>query len=98
MSDRDSFSNISYHVGGDWRTYCHTYPDRAPIFAIAAGQSAVTISVPGRTADKAAVEFARAMVLDAQTFAAEMERLYAAQADTDHDSNSNSKADDDSAA
>jgi hypothetical protein len=94
--DRDSFSNFSYHVGEDWRTYCHTYPDRAPIFAIAAGRSAVTISVPNRTADKAAVEFARAMVLDAQTFAAEMERLYAAQADTDD--NSNSKADDGSAA
>jgi hypothetical protein len=93
--DRDSFSNVSYHVGGDWRTYCHTYPDRAPIFAIAAGRSAVTISVPNRTADKAAVEFARAMVLDAQLFAAEMERLYAAQADTD---DSNSKADDGSAA
>lgn len=89
--DRDSFSNFSYHVGGDWRTYCHTYPDRAPIFAIAAGKSAVTISVPNRTADKAAVEFARAMVLDVQTFAAEMERLYAAQSGTDV---SNSKADD----
>jgi hypothetical protein len=90
--DRESFSNVSYHVGGDWRTYCHTYPDRAPIFAIAAGRSAVTISVPNRTADKAAVEFARAMVLDAQLFAAEMERLYAAQSDTSDDSNS--KADD----
>ena len=78
--DRGSFSNISYHVGGDWRTYCHTYPDQAPIFAIAAGRSAVTISVPGRVADKAAVEFAQAMVLDAQTFAAEMERLYVTQA------------------
>jgi hypothetical protein len=91
--DRDSFSNISYHVGGDWRTYCHTYEDRAPIFAIAAGRSAVTISVPGRIADKAAVEFARAMVLDAQTFAAEMEG-YAAQADN---GNSNDKADDSAA-
>ena len=96
MSDhRDSFSNLSYHVGGDWRTYCHTYPDRAPIFAIAAGRSAVTISVPNRIADKAAVEFARAMVLDAQLFAAEMERLYAAQAGTD---DSSSKADDGSTA
>jgi len=94
--DRGSFSNISYHVGGDWRTYCHTYPDRAPIFAIAAGRSAVTISVPNRTADKAAVEFARAMVLDAQTFAAEMERLYAAQSDTGTDSDS--KADGDGSA
>ena len=80
MSGRDSFSNLSYHVGGDWRTYCHTYPDRAPIFAISAGRSAVTISVPGRVADEAAVEFARAMVLDAQTFAAEMERRYVVQA------------------
>jgi hypothetical protein len=93
--DRDSFSNFSYHVGGDWRTYCHTYPDRAPIFAIAAGRSAVTISVPNRIADKAAVEFARAMVLDAQLFAAEMERLYAAQ---DHTDNSDDKADDDGSA
>ena len=94
--DRDSFSNISYHVGCDWRTYCHVYEDRAPIFAIAAGRSAVTISVPGRTADKAAVEFARAMALDAQLFAAEMERLYAAQAGTGHESND--KADSESAA
>jgi hypothetical protein len=95
MSDRDSFSNLSYHVGGDWRTYCHTYQDRPPIFAIAAGRSAVSISVPGRRADKAAVEFARAMAFDAQTFAAEMERLYAAQAET---GNGDDKADGSSAA
>ena len=92
--DRDSFSNISYHVGGDWRTYCHTYEDRPPIFAIAAGRSAVSISVPGGIADKAAVEFARALALDAQTFATEMERLYA-QAGPD---DSRDRADDDSAA
>jgi hypothetical protein len=73
--DRDSFSNSAYYVGCDWRTYCHTYEDRPPIFSINAGRSAVSVSVKGRKADRAAVEFARAMALDAQLFAAEMERV-----------------------
>ena len=93
--DRDSFSNVSFHVGCDWRTYCHTYEDRSPIFAIAAGRSAVSVSVKGRNADKAAVEFARALALDAQIFAAEVERLYAAQVEAN---DSGDKADDGNAA
>ena len=44
-----------------------------------AGPSTVSISTRGRTADESAVEFARALAREAQRFADEMERMYAAQ-------------------
>jgi hypothetical protein len=79
MSCSGSFSRINLHVGADWRVYCHTYDDTTPIFDIDAGASSVAISVRGRNADQAAVEFARALAHEAQKFAAEMERMHAAQ-------------------
>jgi len=78
MSADGSFSSVCLHVGADWRTYCHTYDDRTPILALNAGAS-VSVSIKGRNADQAAVEFARALVRDAQVLAAEVERLHAAQ-------------------
>ena len=94
-SNGGSFSHISVHVSTDWRAYCHTYDDHTPILTVDAGPSAVSISVKGRDADKAAVEFARALVHEAQVFAAEVERLHAGQAgagDTGNDDSENKAA------
>ena len=74
-----SFSRISFHVGADWQIFCHTYGDTTPIFDIGAGTASVAISIRGRTADKDAVEFARALADEARKFAAEVERMHAAQ-------------------
>jgi hypothetical protein len=80
MSDGDkSFSRIGFHVGADWRVYCHAYPDETPIFDIGAGASSVAISIRDRTADESAVEFARSLVREAEKFAAEVERMHAVQ-------------------
>ena len=79
-----SFSHLSYHAGADWRVRCNTYPETTPILSVDGGPSTVSISTRGRTADDSAVEFARALVREAQRFADEMERMHAAQlADTD---------------
>lgn len=84
MSEGGSFCRVGFHVGADWRVFCYTYDDTAPIFDIYAGSASVAISVRGRAADKAAVEFARALAREAQRFADEMERMHAAQlADTE---------------
>jgi hypothetical protein len=84
-----SFSTFSFYASGDSRTYCHTYPDGTPILAVHAGTTSVSISVSGRNADEAAVDFARALLRDVQMFAAEVERLHAAQLE-----DGNAKADD----
>jgi hypothetical protein len=74
-----SFSHLSYHAGADWRVRCNTYADTTPILSVEGGPSTVSISTRGRDADKAAVEFARALVREAQKFADEMERMHAAR-------------------
>jgi hypothetical protein len=73
-----SFSRLAFHVGADWRIYCHAYADTAPILDIDAGASSVCISLRGREADKSAVEFARALADEARKFADEVERMHAA--------------------
>jgi hypothetical protein len=76
-----SFSRIGFHVGADWRVDCHTYHDTTPLIDIDAGTSSVVISVRQRNPDKSAVEFARALVHEAQKFADEVERIHAAHLD-----------------
>ena len=79
-----SFSHLSYHVGADWHVRCNTYADTTPILSVDGGPSTLSISTRGRNADASAVEFARALVREAQKFAEEMERKHAAQlADAD---------------
>lgn len=79
MSEGGSFCRVGFHVGADWRVICHTYDDTTPIFDIDAGSASVAISVRGRQAGKAAVEFARTLADEAAKFADEMERMHAAQ-------------------
>ena len=91
-----SFSHLSYHVGADWHVRCNTYADTTPILSVDGGPSTLSISTRGRNADASAVEFARALVREAQKFAGEMERMHAAHlAD---DSSTTSKAADSDAA
>jgi hypothetical protein len=78
-SDGGSFASMSVHIGTDWRVDCHTYDGHTPILSVDAGPVAVCYSIDARQATKAAVEFARALARDAQLFAAEVERLHAAQ-------------------
>jgi hypothetical protein len=86
-----SFSSFSLYVGTDNWVNCHHYGDKTPILVIDAGDTSVTISPAGREATDAAVEFARALVRNAQDYAAEIERLHAAQLASD----ATSAADDD---
>ena len=96
--DSVSYSHMGVQVGGDWRVYCHTYDDHTPILTVDAGNVAVSFSIAGRSADAAALSFARALARDAQAFAAEVERLHAELAATgDHD-DSDTKAAPDAAA
>jgi hypothetical protein len=74
-----SFARIGFHVGTDWRVDCHTYDDSTPLFDIDAGTSSVVISIRKNNPDDSAVKFARALVREAQKFAAEVERMHAAQ-------------------
>src|SRR5262249_54961438 len=82
-SSGGSFSSFSLYVGTDNWVGCHHYGDKTPILVIDAGDSSVTISPAGREATDAAVEFARALVVKAQEFAAEIERLHDAQLASD---------------
>lgn len=79
MSTGGSFSRIGFHVGTDWRVSCHVYADTTPIFDLDAGTSSVVISIRKNNPDKSAVEFAQSLVREAQRFAAEVERMHAAQ-------------------
>ena len=78
-----SFSYLSYHVGDEWRVRCNTYDDTTPILAVDGGRSTLSITTRGKTADTAAVEFARALADEARKFADEMERMHAAHLDGD---------------
>ena len=74
-----SFSSYSIHVGDDWVVRSNTYAETTPILALDAGHTAICITTRGKTATKAAVEFARALADSAWKFADEMERMHAAQ-------------------
>ena len=97
-SDGGSFSHLSIHLGSDWRVDCHTYDDHTPILTVDAGNVAVSFSIAGRSADAAALSFARALARDAQAFAAEIERLHAERAGTGGHADSDTKAAPDAAA
>jgi hypothetical protein len=79
--DSKSFARTCLYAGTDWTVYCHAYDDQVPILDIDGGSSSLAISTRGRQADQAAVEFARAFLSEVQRFAAEVERLHAAQLD-----------------
>ncbi len=85
-SEGGSFSHVSCHVGADWRVRCNACPDTTPILSFDAGSPAVSVTAKGSVAGKTAVKFARALAREAGKFAAEMERMHAAQLDGDGES------------
>ena len=94
-----SYSHLGIQVGGDWRVYCHTYDDHTPILTVDAGPVSIAYSIKNRCPDDDALGFARALARDAQAFAADIERMHAAQANAgDVGDDSDAKAAPDAAA
>jgi hypothetical protein len=75
-SDSGSFGHVGIHVGPNWLIQCSSYPGRTPIITINAGVACVAFSIRDDKADEWAVAFARALVAQAQQFAAEVERIH----------------------
>ncbi len=81
-SDGGSFGSTSVHVGADWHVRCSTYPTTTPILSIDAGNAAVSVSIADREHMPAeGLAFARELARQAARFAADCERLHAAQHD-----------------
>ena len=81
-SDGGSFGISSLHIGTDWAVRCCTYPETTPILCIDAGNAALSVSIAdGERASAEAVAFARELARQAARFAADCERLHAAQRD-----------------
>jgi hypothetical protein len=80
VSGRESFGSVDAHAGQGARVDCYTYEATTPILSVRAGRLSVNISIADRTAMPAhAVAFARELAAQAAVFAAECERLHAAQ-------------------
>lgn len=75
----ESFSSASIFFGDDGSSRCITRADSAPILVVDCGLSWVKICIRDDHAGDA-VRFARELAEQAQAFAAEAERLHAAQA------------------
>ena len=80
MSGRESFGTADLHAGDGAHVDCHTYERTTPILSVRAARMSVCISIADRTVIPAhAVTFARELAAQAAVFAAECERLHAAQ-------------------
>ena len=85
-SDGASFSYLMVHVGADWMVRTSAYEDKTPILTVDAGRGTIAITIKDRGAvDRSAVEFARALAHQARAFAAEVERLSAAETKAGND-------------
>ena len=76
--DNATISSFGLYAGCDTWVHCFRYADTAPILHIDSAGLTVTISPKGRAATESAVDFARALLREVQAFAAEVERLNAA--------------------
>jgi hypothetical protein len=79
-SGRMSFGRVNLSVGQEFTAECFTYVARSPILDISTGSTSVAVSLAGDEIDETAVRFARTLAEQARVFAAEVERLHAAQA------------------
>ena len=80
MTARDSYTSLGVYAGSDATVRCSTYPHEGPILAVDTRRVSVNLAVAGRKDTPAwAVQFARQLAEQAQVFAAECERLHAAQ-------------------
>ena len=79
-SDGGSFGSAGLYVGTDWQVRCSTYPHSTPILSIDAGRTTLSVSItPMKRMGDEAVAFARELARQAALFAADCERLHAAQ-------------------
>ena len=79
-SDGSSFGSAGLHIGSDWAVRCSTYPDTTPILSVDAGRTTVSVSIaPTKGMTAQGVAFARELARQAARFAADCERLHAAQ-------------------
>ena len=79
-SDGSSFGSAGLYVGTGWQVRCSTYPASTPILTIDAARTAMSVSItPMKRMGDEAVAFARELAQQAALFAADCERLYAAQ-------------------
>jgi hypothetical protein len=80
VSGLESFGSVNLHAGDGAHVRCSTYEQTTPILTVEAGRLSVSISIADRTVIPAhAVAFARELASQAAAFAAECERLHAAQ-------------------
>ncbi len=74
-----SYSRVSVSVGSDWRVRCLPAAGHSPVLDIDAGEIEVSFSLASRDIRASVVEFTAELAREAARFAAEVERLYAAQ-------------------
>ena len=74
-----SFTRASVHVGGDWTVRCATDVGHTPLLEVGAGETEVSFCLAGRDIRASTVEFATELAREAGRFAAEVERMHAAQ-------------------
>ena len=74
-----AFSRMTIHVTQDSRAECFSYVAHSPILNISAGSSSVGICLAGDEITDKAVAFAQDLAEAARVFAAEVERLHAAE-------------------
>src|ERR1022692_4294997 len=85
-SDGGSFGSAGLYVGTDWQVRWSTYPASTPILSIDAGRTTLRVSItPLKRMGDEAVAFARELARQAALFAADCERLHAAQHGQAHD-------------
>ncbi len=76
-----TFGNMTLHAGPDAWVRCGTYTNGPlPNLSVAGGGLTMTLYLAGEVIDAGHVRFARDLVTQVQRFAAECERLHAAQA------------------
>ena len=79
-SDGSSFGSAGLYVGTDWQVRWSTYPASTPILTIDAGLTTMSVSItPMKQISDEAVAFAREFARQAALFAAECDRLHAAE-------------------
>ena len=77
-----TFGNMTLHAGPDAWVLCGTYTNGPlPNLSVSGGGLTMTLYLAGDVIDAGHVRFARDLVTQVQRFAAECERLHAAQAE-----------------
>ncbi|WP_242424818.1 hypothetical protein [Frankia sp. EI5c] len=80
MDGLRSSTHLGLHVGSDWSTRCHTYPDKPPILSVHTGRTLLSVSAAGSAVTSDQVDFAYALLAAVNDYLIECERFrFAAQ-------------------